>query len=99
MDESTNRKEIVDRSDWKLFRETSDFTHFAYTGNLMNTELHAIHLCFKDDKLMGVELWPKTEHCMYHCISRTQEFSLFYKHLDILAKEVASWLLKKARCI
>ncbi len=97
---STRKKQIVARSDWRLAADVkTGYTHYTYTGDLMNTELYAINLIFNGELLASIELWPRTAHCMYQHVTYVRggesNFSLFYKHMDILGEEVGSWLLEK----
>lgn len=95
---STRKKQIVARSDWRLvYDATNGYTHYTYTGDLINTELYAINLVFNGELLASIDLWPRTEHCMCQRVGYVEEsnFHLFYKHMDVLGEEVGSWLLEK----
>ena len=93
----TGKEKIEARDDWYLFSQVPGYSHFTYTGDLTDTELYAIHLCFKGNNLLEINLWPRTKHCAYHCLPErpSQDSSFFCNHTDLMAREVSSWLCKK----
>ena len=93
----TNKKNIEARDNWHLFSKVPGYSHFAYTGDLTDTELYAIHLCFKENRLLWINLWPRTKHCAYHILPErpSQDTSFFCNHTDLMAREVSAWLCKK----
>ncbi|MBQ7319554.1 MAG: hypothetical protein IJW97_05220 [Clostridia bacterium] len=101
INKSTRKKDIATLPDWKLQSETEGHTHFEYVGNLEGTELYTLCLCFQGEKLIFIDIWPRTEHCTYHNISQYHEsidIRFFAENGSLMVNEVASWLCAKQGC-